>query len=87
MALVFVPAQLRDLTQGQARCEVYATTVAEAVAALEARFPGVRERLCRDNELMPGLQVSIDHVMSGRGMRAKLGPTSELHFLPAIGGG
>jgi molybdopterin synthase sulfur carrier subunit len=87
MAQVFIPPQLRDLTGGAGRLDAPGATVREVVDALEADFPGLRGRLCRDGELAPGLQVSVDHVMSQRGLRAKVGPESEIHFLPAFGGG
>jgi len=87
MALVFIPAQLRGLTGGESQIELPAASVREVVEALEARFPGMRERLCQGDELAPGLQLSIDHVMSSRGLRTKLEPKSEVHFLPAFGGG
>jgi sulfur-carrier protein len=87
MARVFIPPQLRDLTGGAAQVEAAGETVREVVDALEAQFPGLRARLCRDGELAPALQVSVDHVMSQRGLRAKVRPESEIHFLPAFGGG
>jgi molybdopterin synthase sulfur carrier subunit len=87
MPHVFIPAQLRQLTGGAAQIEVPGATVREVIAALEARFPGVQQRLCPGGELSPSLQVSIDSTMSSQGLRAKVGPNSEVHFLPAIGGG
>ena len=87
MPQVFIPAQLRGLTAGIAQIEIQAASVREVVEALEARFPGIKERLCQGDELAPGLQLSIDHVMSNRGLRAKVSPESEVHFLPAFGGG
>ena len=87
MPLVFIPAQLRGLTGGESQIELPAGSVREVVEELEARFPGMKERLCQGDELAPGLQLSIDHVMSSRGLRAKLAPRSEVHFLPAFGGG
>jgi molybdopterin synthase sulfur carrier subunit len=54
---------------------------------LDRRFPGIKQRLCREDSLAPGLHVSIDDVMTTRGLRATLQPESEVHFLPAIGGG
>ncbi len=87
MARVFIPPQLRELTGGAGEVSADGGTVREVVDALEAQYPGLRERLCRDGELAPALQVSIDHVMSQQGLRAKVGPDSELHFLPAFGGG
>ena len=87
MPLVFIPAQLRGLTGGESQIELPAESVREVVEELEARFPGMKERLCQGDELAPGLQLSIDHVMSSRGLRAKVSPRSEVHFLPAFGGG
>lgn len=87
MPTVFIPAQLRALAGGTGQVEVEGRTVREVVAALEARFPGIQERLCRDGELAPSLQVSIDSAMTTQGLRAPVGPASEVHFLPAFGGG
>jgi sulfur-carrier protein len=87
MPLVFIPAQLRGLTGGEAQVELSVGSVREVIDELEVRFPGIKERLCQGDELAPGLQLSIDHVMSSRGMRTKLKPGSEVHFLPAFGGG
>jgi molybdopterin converting factor small subunit len=87
MPRVFIPAQLRDLTAGVAQIEMDAETVREVVAELELRFPGIQERLCQGDELASSLQVSIDHHMTGRGLKAKVKPMSEVHFLPVLGGG
>jgi molybdopterin synthase sulfur carrier subunit len=87
MATVFIPSQMRDLTGGRQQLEVTAATVREAIELLEAEFPGIRQRLCRNDELAPALQVTVDGILSHRGVRAKLSPVSEVHFLPAIGGG
>jgi molybdopterin converting factor small subunit len=87
MPRVFIPPQLRDLTGGQAELDAAGTTVREVVAALDGRFPGLNSRLCKAGELAPSLQVSIDHTLSRRGLDAKVGPASEVHFLPVFGGG
>jgi len=47
----------------------------------------LQERLCKAGELSPSLQVSIDGTLSRRGLDAKVGETSEVHFLPVFGGG
>lgn len=87
MPVVYVPRALRELTGGLAEVAVEGESVGEVIDALELRFPGVKSRLCRENSLMPGIQVSVDDVMTTRGLRARLQPTSEVHFLPVIGGG
>lgn len=88
MAIVFIPAQLRELTGGVQQMDVEAATLREVLAALETRFPGIRARLCdADGALAPGLAVSIDGNLTTKGLLAKVVPSSEIHFLPAIGGG
>jgi molybdopterin synthase sulfur carrier subunit len=87
MPTIFIPPQLRPLTGGSPTIELPANTVGEAVDGLEAKFPGIRARLCQGKDLIPGLQVSIDHRFSRQGLAAPLSPTSEVHFLPVIGGG
>ena len=87
MAVVFIPAQLRGLAGGNEQVEVSGATVRQVVAALESQFPGIQDRLCANGELAPSLQVAVDGVMSTQGLRAKVGEKSEVHFLPAIGGG
>jgi len=87
MPRVYIPAQLRDLTAGQAEIDVDGWTVRELVELLEQQFPGMRDRLCAGGELSPALQVSIDGVFSRRGLDAQVQSTSEVHFLPVFGGG
>ena len=87
MPTVFIPTQMRDLTQGVAQIVVVGDTVAAVMDELERQFPGIRQRLCRGDSLMPGLQVSVDSTVTLRGLRTRLQPGSEVHFLPAFGGG
>ncbi|HZL86885.1 MAG TPA: MoaD/ThiS family protein [Pirellulaceae bacterium] len=87
MPNVFIPPQLRDVTGGIAQVTVEAQSVRQAIDALEAQFPGIKARLCKDDELVPGLQASVDQTMTTRSLRTPLKPASELHFLPAFGGG
>lgn len=87
MAVVFIPRQLQSMTAGVARVTVEAATVRDAVELLEQRFPGIKNRLCVGDQLSPALQVSVDHTLTSRGLHARIGPATEVHFLPAIGGG
>ena len=69
MPVVFIPRPLRDMPGGAAEVAVEGTTVRDVVDALDLRYPGIKSRLCRGDSLAPGLQVSIDHVMTTRGLR------------------
>jgi molybdopterin synthase sulfur carrier subunit len=87
MANIHIPTQLRTLTGGVERVEVSGTSLRQVIAELEAAYPGLGARLSGDDGISPGLAVSIDGAFTNRGLLAKVGPNSEIHFLPAIGGG
>ncbi len=87
MVTAFIPPLLRELTGGVERLAVDGATVRQVVNNLEARFPGVRERLCVGDDLRPGLAVAVNGTVSRAGLLQKVPDGSEVHFLPAIGGG
>ena len=87
MAEVWIPALLRDLTGGQERVSAAGETVREVIDDLEERYPGMRERLCEDGRLRPNIALVVDGAVSRQRLRQKLGADSEVHFVPAIGGG
>ena len=64
-------------------------TVREIVAELEARFPGIRERLVDDEEdrIRRNIAGAVDGEVSREGMRRKVPEGGEVHFLPAMSGG
>jgi len=87
MPTVFIPAELRKLTGDVDRVSVAGTNVRQVVENLEAAHPGIKARLCAEGDLRPGLAVAVDGAVSTLGMLQKVGEASEVHFLPAIGGG
>ena len=87
MATVFIPSLLRDLTGGADRVEVAGASVRQIVNALEAKYPGVRERICDGDQLSGRVQVAVDGHVSRLGMLERVGEASEVHFIPAISGG
>jgi molybdopterin synthase sulfur carrier subunit len=87
MATVFIPSQWRDLTGDVNQLQIEAGTLREIAAGLEARFPGLGERMCEGDGIAAGLAVSIDGAIASRGLRSPVPVECEVHFLPAIGGG
>ena len=87
MPVVHIPAPARDLTGGEVDLEIEATSVRRLIGALDQRFPGYAERVLEEGELKPGLRVAVDGHVSPMGVLARLEPDSQVHFLPAIGGG
>ena len=87
MPTLFIPAPLRDLTQGKASVTVAGSSVREAIESLEAEYPGIKERLCEGDKVRPNISVFVDGQISHLKMREKLSETSEVHFVIAISGG
>lgn len=87
MPRVFIPASLRRLAGGESSIDVDARTVREVVDALEARFPGMRDRLCAEGRLRPAISVVIDSRISALGLLESVSPECEVHFLSSVSGG
>ncbi len=87
MAIAFIPAPWRDLTGQQTKVEVEAATLRELIEELDRRFPGIHTRLCEKGAVRSSIQVSLDGTLISRNLRTPLKPQTEVHFLPAIGGG
>jgi molybdopterin synthase sulfur carrier subunit len=87
MPTVIVPALLRKLTDGRERVAVRGATVRQVVEDLERQFPGIKNHLVEEGDLKSGIAVSIDGEMGIGGLLDPVKETSEVYFLPAIGGG
>jgi sulfur-carrier protein len=87
MATAIIPALLRKLTNGQERVEVRGRNVGAVIADLERKFPGIGAQLIEDGELKGSIAVSIDGEIGTGGLLEGVGEASEVHFLPALGGG
>jgi molybdopterin synthase sulfur carrier subunit len=84
---VWIPALHRDLTQGAEIVKVAGETIGEIVAALDARYPGIQDRLCEDGRIRPYISVAVNGEITHRGLHQRLTKPSEIHFVPALGGG
>jgi len=87
MATIVIPAQLRRLTGGKDRVTAHGRNVGGIIEDLEHQFPGFREQLLQDGDVKPSIAVSIDGEMGTGGVLEPVGESSEVFFLPAIGGG
>lgn len=85
--VITLPAVLVRLFPGCARrVEVSAATVAEAIEALDARWPGMRDRVC---DSRPGIRRHINVFVAGEraGLATRLMPGTEVLIMTAISGG
>ena len=87
MATVFIPSLMQKLSDGQTNVEVEGSNVRQIVDNLDALYPGFKERLVEDDRIKGSISVAIDGEITPLGILGKVGETSEVHFLPALGGG
>ena len=84
---VILPAALARLFPGAPRDHVVeAATVAEAVAALDAAWPGMRDRLCDSS---PAIRRHLNIFVDGEKatLATPLRPGAEMLVMTAISGG
>ncbi|MCH7736845.1 MAG: MoaD/ThiS family protein [Chloroflexi bacterium] len=87
MAKIFIPTMLQSLTAGAKQVDVEARNVRQVIEQLEVLYPGIKDRLVEDGQIRPNLAIAIDGDIAIMGMLEKVGENSEVHFVPAIGGG
>jgi molybdopterin converting factor small subunit len=80
------PALLRLFPGALATVAVEAATVGEAIAALDARWPGMRDRVC---DSRPAIRRHMNVFVDGERatLRTRLRPGTEMVVLTAISGG
>lgn len=87
MATVYIPSLMQKLTDGRSKVEIVGSTVRQIVENLEKSYPGMRDRLVDENRIKGNISVAIDGEITTMGMLGRVDENSEVHFLPAIGGG
>lgn len=87
MPTVVIPPLMRKLTDGEENITLAGATVREVIDNLESRYPGMKERLCEEDRLKPGIAVYINGLLTRGSLLERVDTDAEIHFLPAIGGG
>ena len=78
---------MRKFTDGEDNVALPGATVREVIDNLESRYPGMKERLCEEDRLKPGIAVYINGLLTRGSLLERVDTDAEIHFLPAIGGG
>lgn len=87
---VLIPAPLRRFTNGEAKVAASGGTIAELVDALEAAYPGIRDKICEpDGRIRRFVNVFVNgaNVRSGDGLQTALKSGDEVGIVPAMAGG
>jgi molybdopterin synthase sulfur carrier subunit len=87
---VRIPTPLRKLTNNEEVVEVEGSTINEAIAELQARFPGFKERLLDDAGTVRrfvNVYVNEEDIRFLQNQQTKLKDGDEISIIPAIAGG
>lgn len=87
MATVYIPTMLLPLTEGLKQVDLEGRNVRQIIDGLDELYPGIKERLVEDGQIRPNLAVAIDGDVARMGLLERVQDASEIHFVPAIGGG
>ena len=87
--LVRIPTPLRSLTQGQAEVQGEGGSVQELIEDLEARYQGLKERLCEGQDIRRFINVYVNEedIRFLQGTATPLKAGDQVSIVPAIAGG
>ncbi len=87
---VRIPTPLRKLTHDEEIVQVTATTVGGAIAELQTRYPGIKERLTDDAgsvRRFVNVYVNEEDIRFLQNQETPLKEGDEISIIPAIAGG
>ena len=89
MPVVWIPSLLQGLTGGAATVTVPGRTLRQVIDNLDARYPGIKERLVDPGagRPQPEIAAAIDGDTEHLGLIQPLDEDSEIQFIPAVSGG
>ena len=87
---VKVPTPLRKVTNGASMVDAEGSNIRELIDALEAQYPGMRDRLCdEDGALRRFVNVFVgdEDIRFLEGIETALEDGAEVSIVPAVAGG
>jgi sulfur-carrier protein len=87
---VRIPTPLRKLTENEEIVQVAATTVGGAIAELQSRYPGIKERLTDEAgsvRRFVNVYVNEEDIRFLQNQETTLRDGDEVSIIPAIAGG
>jgi molybdopterin converting factor small subunit len=92
--IFYIPGALRQFTAGRSKVEVATeespTTLADALSALCAAFPAVRDRIATEQgQIREHINVFIgaEDIRYTGGLMSPVPPGAEISIIPAVSGG
>ena len=87
MTTVFIPTMLQPFAGGVKQVDLEARNIRQVIDRLDQLYPGMKDRLTEEGKIRSNLAVAIDGEIARMGLLEKVNENSEVHFVPAIGGG
>ena len=87
---VLIPTPLQKFTRDEASVSLEATSVSALVDAMEARFPGIKARLCDDSGKLRrflNVYVNSEDIRFLDNEATSLSDGDEVSIVPAVAGG
>lgn len=84
---VYIPTALRSYTEEKGEVAATGSTLGEALADLDRRYPGIRFRIVTEQDtIRPHINIFINEE-SVRSLSAPLRASDRLHIICALSGG
>lgn len=90
MPSIRIPTPLRKLTNNEEVVQADGATVGELLAALDGRYPGLRERICDESGAVRrfvNVFVNDEDIRFLEDQATAVGAKDEVSIVPAIAGG
>ena len=87
---VWIPTQLRSVTNGNGKVQAKGETVDEVLLDLDRQFPGLRERVLDDRgevRVFLGIYVNDEDIKFLQSGKTRLVDGDEVEIIPAVAGG
>ncbi len=87
---VRIPGPLRRVTDGAPQVQIEASNIQQTIDALEAKYPGMKERLCDENgdlRYFVNIYLNGEDVRFLQGVKTPINSGDEVSIVPAVAGG
>ena len=88
--VVRIPTPLRRVTNGDDKASVDGDNLSEIINDLESQYPGIKERLCDENEELRhfvNIYINGEDVRFLNGLQTNVSEGDEISIVPAVAGG
>jgi molybdopterin synthase sulfur carrier subunit len=90
MATVRIPSPLRRYTHGQSKVDGQGSNIFELMDNLEARYPGIKSRLCDETgniKRYVNVFINDEEIRTLQGPETPIADKDEVSIIPAMAGG